>query len=182
MNIPKQNKKVLNVFTITTFFLTLLLILGYWLGLKINLSKSYPPGIYKTVYKNDIEKGDLVIFCPPNNLIMQQALKRKYIQFGFCDGGFYPLLKKVVALEGDIVEINSSVYINNQKIPNSEILTYDGNQNPLPVLKKSRRKLPKSHIFVMSDYYNKSFDSRYFDSVGVNTIINHVKPIYLFQN
>jgi len=83
-------------------------------------------------------------------------------------------------LEGDIVEINSSVYVNNHKLPNIEILAYDGNQNPLPVLKKRRRKLPKSHIFIMSDYYNKSFDSRYFDSVGVNTIINHVKPIYLF--
>jgi len=132
INIPKQNKKILKALAIIFLLLIFLFTLAYSSGLRINFSKSYPIGIYKTVYKKNIEKGDFVIFCPNNSPLMQEALKRNYIQPGFCEGGFYPLLKEVVALEGDIIEINSSVYVNNQKIPNSQLLSHDVNNNPLP--------------------------------------------------
>jgi len=181
ITIPKQNKKILKALAIIFLLLISLSTLAYWSGLRVNFSKSYPIGIYKTVYKKNIEKGDLVIFCPKNSSLMQQALQRNYLRPGFCEGGFYPLLKKVVALDGDVIEINSSVYVNNQEIPNSQLLSYDANNNPLPSLKNSRRKLPESYMFVMSDYYHKSFDSRYFGSVEVSSILNHVKPIYIFQ-
>lgn len=182
INIPKQNRNILKLLSIGFLLLLLFSILAYWFGLRINFSKSYPIGIYKTIHKQSIEKGDLVIFCPKNSPLIQKALQRNYLKPGFCKGGFYPLLKKVVALEGDIVEINSSVYINNREVPNSQLLTHDGNNNPLPSLKNSRIKLPKSYMFVMSDYYHKSFDSRYFGSVEVSSVLSHVEPIYIFQN
>lgn len=180
--IPKSNQTILKLSATLLLFLLLTFILFNTLGLKINFSKSYPIGIYQTFHKTKIEQGDFVILCPPNSPLMQAALKRRYLLPGSCDGGFYPLLKKVVALEGDVVEINDTVYIDNKEIPNSRLLSYDANHNPLPSLKNTRRKLLKSEIFVMSDYYEKSFDSRYFGEVNEACVLKHIQPLYIFTN
>jgi len=180
MKIPKSNLKILKRVAITTLLLILIFTLIYQLGYRVNISESYPRGVYKTIEKTTIEHGDFVMFCPKNGPLMQNALKRGYVLKGLCEGGFYPLLKKVAALEGDRVEVNQYVYINGVKQPKSKLHQYDPKGNPLPRTKENNITVPKGYMFLLSDYHELSFDSRYLGLIEQNTTISLMKPFYIF--
>jgi len=179
--IPKNNKKILKITMGTILSLTLLFALIYQLGYRINLSESYPKGIYKTIPKQTIEYGDFVMFCPQDSPLMQEALKRQYILRGQCRGGFYPLLKKVVALEGDNVKINDYVYINGKKQKKSKLYNKDPKGNLLPRSNETNITIAKGYMFLLSDYHELSFDSRYIGEVELNTTLSLMKSIYTFK-
>ena len=178
--IPKSNKKILKITIGTILTLVLLFTLIYQLGYRINLSESYPRGIYKSIPKKTIDYGDFVMFCPKNSPLMQEALKRQYILRGQCRGGYYPLLKKVVALQGDNVEIKKYVYINGEKQKKSKLYKKDPKGNLLPKSKENNISIKKGYMFLLSDYHELSFDSRYIGAVEINRTISLMKPYYLF--
>jgi len=178
--IPKSNKKILKITIGTILTLVLLFTLIYQLGYRINLSESYPRGIYKSIPKKTIDYGDFVMFCPKNSPLMQEALKRQYILRGQCRGGYYPLLKKVVALQGDNVEIKEYVYINGEKQKKSKLYKKDPKGNLLPKSKENNISIKKGYMFLLSDYHELSFDSRYIGAVEINRTISLMKPYYLF--
>jgi len=70
--IPASNQKILKITIGTILTLALLFTLIYQLGYRINLSESYPRGIYKSIPKKTIEYGDFVMFCPKNSPLMQE--------------------------------------------------------------------------------------------------------------
>ena len=178
--IPKSNKKILKITIGTILTLVLLFTLIYQLGYRINLSESYPRGIYKSIPKKTIDYGDFVMFCPKNSPLMQEALKRQYILRGQCRGGYYPLLKKVVALQGDNVEIKKYVYINGEKQKKSKLYKKDPKGNLLPKSKENNISIKKGYMFLLSDYHELSFDSRYIGAVEINRTISLMRPYYLF--
>ncbi|CAA6815233.1 MAG: Signal peptidase I [uncultured Sulfurovum sp.] len=179
--IPKSNQKILKVVIGTILALTLLFTLVYQLGYRINLSKSYPKGIYKTIPKKTIEHGDFVMFCPKDSPLMQEALKRNYILNGTCDGGFYPLLKKVVGLQGDKVDIKDYVYINGKKQKKGKLYKKDPKGNLLPRSKEGNITIAKGYMFLLSDYHELSFDSRYIGAVEINRTLSLMKSVYLWK-
>lgn len=178
--IPKSNNKILKITIGNILTLVLLFTLIYQLGYRINLSESYPRGIYKSIPKKTIDYGDFVMFCPKNSPLMQEALKRQYILRGQCRGGYYPLLKKVVALQGDNVEIKEYVYINGEKQKKSKLYKKDPKGNLLPKSKENNISIKKGYMFLLSDYHELSFDSRYIGAVEINRTISLMKPYYLF--
>jgi conjugative transfer signal peptidase TraF len=178
--IPKSNQKILKITIGTILTQTLLFTLIYQLGYRINLSESYPRGIYKSIPKKTIEYGDFVMFCPKDSPLMQEALKRNYVLNGTCDGGYYPLLKKVVALEGDKVEIKEYVYINGKKQKKSKLYKKDPKGNLLPRSKEDNITITQGYMFLLSDYHALSFDSRYIGAVEMNRTISLMQPYYLF--
>jgi conjugative transfer signal peptidase TraF len=178
--IAPSNLKILKVIATTTLLLSLIFILIYQLGYRINISESYPRGVYKSIHKTTIEYGDFVMFCPKNSPLMQNALKRGYVLKGICEGGYYPLLKKVAALEGDRVLVSDYVYINGKKQIKSRLHQYDPKGNPLPRTKDNNITVPKGYMFLMSDYHELSFDSRYLGLIEQNSTISLMKPFYIF--
>lgn len=179
--IPQSNLTILKITTAIILSLTLFFTFLYQQGYRFNISKSYPRGIYKSFSKKTIEHGDMLMFCPEDTPLMQTALKRGYVLRGYCKGGFYPLLKKVAALPGDRVEVNDYVYINGKKMQKSKLYKNDPNGNPLPRTKDSNLTVPKNYMFLLSDYHELSFDSRYLGVIGFHQVINHMKPIYLID-
>lgn len=173
-------KKVFKISLLSILFLISLFYFIYQKGYRVNFTPSYPSGIYKMIPKKKIEKGDFVIFCPPNTSLMQKALKRGYIKYGTCPGFFYPLLKKVVALEGDYVEVSNFIYINQQKIPNTQVFKKDSKGNTLLKTKDNNITIPTGYMFVISNYHPLSFDSRYIGLVEVNRTISQIKLVYTF--
>jgi conjugative transfer signal peptidase TraF len=183
MNLKKinpSNLKILKVIAITTLLFTLLFITIYQLGYRVNITASYPKGVYQTISKTTIEHGDFVMFCPKNGPLMQNALKRGYVLKGICEGGFYPLLKKVAALEGDRVEVTDYVYINGKREKKSRLHQYDLQGNSLPRTKDNNITVPKGYMFLLSDYHELSFDSRYLGLIEQNATISLMKPFYIF--
>lgn len=148
----------------------------FLLDLRINLSESYPLGLYKEIGKQDeIKKGSLVLFCPPKRPVFDYALMQGWLLQGECESGSVPLIKKVVAVEGDEIAISNAkyVFVNGVKQKNSNVYK-------LPYVAKSQT-LQKNEVFLMSDFSKTSFDARYFGALDKSVIITPVEPIYTFM-
>jgi len=172
----------IRIISLTSALLITLIVVAYLYGLRLNFSKSYPIGIYQKIQKQTIQKGDMVMLCPKNSPTMQMALLRGYLLKGFCEGGYYPLLKKVVATSGDEITFKKYLYVNGIKIPNSQRYQYDAKMQLLPQPTYEAKRLKQSELFVMSDHFAKSFDSRYFGVVSQEDVISHMKALYTIDH
>lgn len=150
----------------------------YLNGYRINTSISYPTGLYRLISgPATYHKGDLVLFCPPDNDVMQDALYRDYIKPGICPGGFTPVIKKIMATAGDTITFQDLVRIDGIAVPHARILKQDGKGRPLPA--QSAITLAKNQYFMMSDHLPVvSFDSRYYGPVPAHNLIGHINPVF----
>ena len=141
-----------------------------------NTTSSFPLGFYKISKSNQYKKGVLVSFCAVPSKMIDKIIEQGYTQRNsLCPNQTPQLLKKILGLEGDIVEIQRTVSINNQSIKNSRIFKQDRSGNLLPI--QPSQNIKKGYFWAMSDYNNKSFDSRYFGQVPLENIIGIATPI-----
>lgn len=149
----------------------------YLYGYRFNTGISYPSGLYQLTRSTAAyHKGELVLFCPPDNTTLQLALQRDYIKPGTCQGGFTPVIKKVAAMAGDTVTFDSVVRINAQQVPSAVVMATDSRgrtlPHPLPVT------LSDGQYLMMSDHRPViSFDSRYYGPVPAAKMIGHIHPV-----
>jgi len=157
---------------------------GHHLGYRWNKTKSLPSGIYRYVPTDPalIKPGDLVMACPEDNEIQKEARHRGYLPYGLgCAGGFAPLFKIAMALHGDQVDITpKAIQINGQMIKNSSRLNTDSQNRELPPMPKSG-VVPEDKVWLLSDYAKRSWDSRYFGPVPLNTIKGLAYPVWTFE-
>lgn len=125
-----------------------------------------PLGLYKLAPANgEFDIGSVVEFCPLD-WVSPDAFP--FYPAGRCPGGGEPMLKEVVAVGGDVVEVtDSGVFINGVYLSNSKAITKPG----LPRIRQ-RFVLKKSEIWVFGSgatpvLAQHSFDSRYFGPVPV---------------
>lgn len=160
--------------------LTILAIFVKTNNIRINLTESYPVGLYKTDTHPSPKKKDLVVVCPPNT----QAFKinnKEFIQPGKeCGTGTISLIKKIAATAGDVVEVNKSgVWINGQKQTKSKVYIFSPNMKKLHPC-YGKHIISKNCVWIMSDYDDRSFDSRYFCEVPAANIIAKAKLLLEF--
>ena len=146
------------------------------MGLRINLSSSIPPGLYRVV-QGPIERGAIVIACLPSS-VAAFARSRKYISAGSCPDGNAPVGKAVAALAGDTVELMSrGVTVNGRDLANTSPLYSDRHGRPLPRVAYGRYVVPVGQVWLVSTYSARSFDSRYFGPVTMAALAGRVHPI-----
>lgn len=168
-------------------FLTTIIILGIFLvmliknkNLTYNKTPSFPIGYYSVDKNNKFTKGDLVQVCPPATTAFY-INNHNFIEKGKnCSTGTIPLIKKIVAMAGDTVEVNSTgVFVNNIKLQKSRVIYTDANGKQMkPCWGKYQLKTGK--IWIMSDYNDRSFDSRYFCEVPTENVIGRAKLLLEF--
>jgi len=147
------------------------------LGFRINISESYPLGIYKRV-AGDYSVNTLVESCLPET-IAKQMVERDYIpSTGNC-GGYPAVIKKIYGVEGDSVEIENLVTINGQNIPGTEVLKFDSEQRPL--LAASNTTIPSAHVWLMSNNIPDSYDARYFGETPIDLIVTNLRPVWTIE-
>lgn len=164
-------------------FVALLIVLFFGVfktGYRINTTNSYPLGIYRVTSDINIARNQTILFCAPKKEIFEVAHKRGYIPLGMCADGLSPLQKKIVGLPGDEVVVSSAgVKINGVLQKNSKVFRYDVKGRILPTCDGG--KILPGEIFVMSDYNERSFDSRYFGSIPISNVIGNIEPVVLFN-
>jgi signal peptidase I len=116
-----------------------------------------------------LKKGELVVFKYP---------KDKTIH----------LVKRIIALEGETVEIkDKQVYINNEPIEepykvhnDSRVFTIDGYYHYDEVIRDNFPPLtvPPGHCFVMGDNRDNSMDSRYWGPIPLDDVVARAKVVY----
>lgn len=169
-----MKKTVLGLIILFTLFT-----IPFVLGIRINVTKSIPIGIY--IVTNQIpQKNDYVIFCPSDIEIFYEAYKRGYINKGLCPNEYGYMMKKIVATEGDMISISKKgVEVNDSLLPFSTPLLTDLQDKALPQLNVNKI-LDKDEILLMSDISKTSFDARYFGVSNKKQIQGVIKPILIF--
>lgn len=141
----------------------------------INTTPSVPRGIYLRDNNVSIERGDLVLLHPPDTPFFADARKFGLVPYGLGKGAYGYLIKYVVGMEGDVVELDDKgVIINGERQPNStrQELGFDS-----PCL-AHRQRLGPHGCWCMTSH-PKSFDSRYFGVINEAAIVATLKPLWV---
>ncbi|NQY74400.1 MAG: conjugative transfer signal peptidase TraF [Candidatus Margulisbacteria bacterium] len=169
------------ILLIVFVFLLLGLALGF-LGYRVNLSHSYPIGIWKITSRFDpkTDKGKIVLICISNKEVSNMAQERGYIRAGVYGHKPQPILKRVMGLSGDNITVSKEgVSINDFLIPNSKLLSIDSGGRNLE--RANSTMLEKGHVWVMSEYHPRSFDSRYFGPLLLADISGVIDPVWVVK-
>lgn len=162
---------------------TLLLTLQH-LDVLINITGSYPIGLYlQKDLPHPLEKayGNLVVFCPDlNNQVINLANQKGLLPHGSgCENGMAPMMKKLVGLPGQKIEIKEDgVHVDDHLLPNSTL--------DYPYFSKILKvgdcfTLEKDQFWVMSDHTTNSLDSRYIGIVKQATFTNSATPYFIIK-
>ena len=185
-----NNQNALDNLNVIGWLTTLSLVLAglaYLNGYRLNTSHSYPPGLYQlSHHASQYKKGDLVLFCPPNNDAIATAIARGYLDAGRCKSGSVPIIKRIAAMAHDTVTLNGFIHVNGNTLTHTTVLTEDSEHRPLtPFTLKGQHHftVPPGTAFMYSDYAPEtSFDSRYFGLVAIRDIQGTIKPIWTIAN
>lgn len=143
----------------------------YTVGIRINTSNSVPVGVYLT---NDrpVLKGEYVMFCPNDSLLLKEAQSLGIIHAGFCAGHYGYLIKQVYAVAGDIVSsANQGVIVNGRLLPYSRPLAM------FPHWRARNYQLKDDELLVMTNQNPHSFDARYFGVISKSQIQAVLTPV-----
>jgi len=145
------------------------------LGLRVNTTRSLPMGIYAVT--NDAF-CELIEYCPEGNAA-KESKNRGYRNAGSCPDGAEPLIKPVVAREGDVVEFSlRGISVNGNLLKNTAPLPLDGAGRPLIHWNFGVYRVASGEAWVASIYNYGSYDSRYFGPVRISSIHNRLRPIW----
>jgi len=148
----------------------------YFGGFRLNMTASLPKGIYKITEREAAKyaRGDLIMFCLPENEETKKAKERGYILPGFACGGSLPLMKRVAGISGDRIEVKGgNLHVNGRPLKNGNVFKKDGERRDMKSC--GDLTLSENEVFAVSLYNPKSFDSRYFGPVNKNSIIGKVR-------
>ncbi|CUX06719.1 Conjugal transfer protein traF [Agrobacterium fabacearum S56] len=148
---------------------------AYMGGFRLNLTPSEPLGLWRIMaLQRPVEVGDLVFICPPPTASFEEARRRGYVRRGLCPGGFAPLIKTVVALSGQHVEIGANVTVDGKPLASSIVRASDGEGRPITPFETGI--VPPKNLFLHSSIAS-SYDSRYFGPVPDTGLLGLARPV-----
>ncbi len=151
---------------------------GWGAGLRINMTPSYPRGLWRIeTLDRAAAAGDLVFICPPDTAEFQRAFARGYIRRGLCAGGLSPLIKTVAAIGGQQVDAANQVSIDGRRLPESDVRQTDAAGRPLAPF--AGGVIPPGELFLHSDFAG-SYDSRYFGPIPSSGVLGLARPVITF--
>ncbi|WP_320197235.1 conjugative transfer signal peptidase TraF (plasmid) [Agrobacterium rosae] len=153
--------------------------IAYFGGFRLNLTPSEPLGLWRIVtLQRPVEVGDLVFICPPATASFEEARHRGYVRRGLCPGGYAPLIKTVVALPGQHVEIGGNITVDRTPLASSIVRASDGEGRPITPFKTGI--VPLRNLFLHSSFAS-SYDSRYFGPVPDTGLLGLARPVLTFE-
>lgn len=174
LKLKKTSKKELITICSLALLPPLIFVVFKILGFVVTFSGSVPIGVYKkTSYRSDYG-----IFCLPLN-VAEDGYNHKFIEHSSkCGNGFEPLIKKIIARDGDYLEItNNKIRVNSKTSYLTPTNKFDSNSKPI------RRSVENGNLSIHGFWLYgdgsplKSWDSRYFGEISNKYLQSYVKPI-----
>lgn len=147
-------------------------------GYRINLTPSEPLGLWRIIpLHRPAAVDDLLFVCPPETAAMRAARARGYFRSGSCPGGVAPLIKTVIAVAGQHVEIGVSVNVDGRGVPSSSLALRDGKGRPL--MPFTGGVVPPGYVFLHSAFRG-SYDSRYFGPLPASGVLGLAQEVLTY--
>lgn len=144
------------------------------LGLGVNVTASQPVGLYRAA-AGPPRRGDLVRACLPDDAAAL-ATARGYLRPDGACGDHEPVLKRVLAVAGDRVELGAVVVLDGEPLDAVPVLDLDLGGRPLP--RAADATLGPDELWLVSDRIPHSFDSRYFGPVRTGAVLDVMRPLW----
>ena len=146
-------------------------------AVRINTTDSLPRGLYR-VTQEPLSRGVLVEECLPLELA-KLARERDYLPKGSCAGDVGTILKQVVGLPGETVEIGQSyVAVNGRLILNTATRDKDAKGRAIPAVDRGTFTLQEGEIFLLATNSERSWDGRYMGATKVADVIATLRPLW----
>ena len=153
--------------------------LGLSRVVSLNVSPSAPIGLYRPV-DLPLERNRPVVACVPPR-VATLARERGYLGRGSCPGDVQPVLKWVVGLPGDVVELGQeAVSVNGVRLPGSATAIHDSRGRPLPHAPWGHIVLGPGEVWLLGTAAARSWDSRYFGAVSLDHV-QAIRPVLTTQ-
>ncbi|KRA65255.1 conjugative transfer signal peptidase TraF [Rhizobium sp. Root651] len=166
---------VLSMAAVTSILLVVTAVAG---GYRINLTPSEPLGLWRIIpLHRPAAVDDLLFICPPETAAMRAARARGYLRSGSCPGGVAPLIKTVIAVAGQHIEIGVSVSVDGWGVSSSSLALRDGKGRPLTPFPSGI--VPPGYVFLHSTFPG-SYDSRYFGPVPISGILGLAQEVFTY--
>ncbi|WP_345773573.1 conjugative transfer signal peptidase TraF [Aquamicrobium sp. NLF2-7] len=173
-----HRRRAVAIIGLGAMVLVLLFAAAQLLGLRINLTPSYPLGLWRIMpLERQVAADDLVFVCPPPTPEFEMARDRGYLSAGLCPGWMSPLLKTVVALPGQTIVIGELVTIDERVLPESVLRPVDAEGRKLSAFVGG--VVPPHHAFLHSSFAG-SYDSRYFGPIPLSGLLGRAHPVFTF--
>lgn len=173
-----QQRRAAGIILVASLAAILAIVTAQVGGYRINLTPSEPLGLWRIVpLHRPVAVYDLVFICPPETADIREARARGYLRSGFCPGGVAPLIKTVIAVGGQHVEIGASVSMDGHVISSSALASRDGKGRPLAPFPSG--VVPPGYVFLHSSF-SGSYDSRYFGPVPAAGILGLAQQVLTY--
>lgn len=147
------------------------------LGLYVNVSASAPRGLYRMVTGHPT-RGAWVVACVSSQSAAL-ARARGYLRPGPCPGGVQPVLKPVVAIAGDVVEIRpEAVTVNGERLPDSATAASDSLGRELRHVAWGQHVVGTDELWLVSTRVPNSWDSRYLGPISTEQVWSLARPLW----
>lgn len=152
---------------------------GFLGGLRVNLTPSYPLGLWRVEpLERDVAVGDRIFICPPPDEAFELARERGYLGRGLCPGWFSPLIKTVVAIAGQRVVVDRDIAVDGVQLARSAVRAADGAGRLLAP--DAGGIVPAGSLFLFSEYAG-SYDSRYFGPIPAAGVLGLAHPLLVLD-
>lgn len=157
--------------------LATLVAIGLLADLRVNLTPSYPLGLWRIEpLKRDVAVGDRVFICPPDIPVFEVARERGYLGHGLCPGWFAPLIKTVVAIAGQHVVVDADIAVDGRRLAHSSVRPADAQGGALTPA--AGGIIPNGQLFLFSEFAG-SYDSRYFGPIPAAGVLGLARPLWV---
>ena len=175
---PRQRRRACVTLSVAAGLFGVLFAAGWIGGLRINTTPSERLGLWRIVpLTRPVLPGETVFVCPPDNAAMREARQRGYLRPGLCSGGFGPLIKTVIAVSGQRVDVTDHIAVEGVPIPGSRIIGADGQGRSLRHDRSGM--VPPGQVYLHSDFVG-SWDSRYFGPVPVSGVLGLAQEVLTY--
>jgi conjugative transfer signal peptidase TraF len=150
-------------------------------GLVFNYTHSAPFGMYREIPEPASmprHPAPYVFFCPDVRWPAMKGQPNYRTPMRTCPDGFAPLIKPVIAWPGDTVETSAGgVAVNGHLLPHTATMDRDSSRRQILPFPAGKYLVQKNQLWVASSFSPRSFDSRYFGPIPLNSVRSWIRPL-----